>query len=244
MTSLASPAPGRQRANSQSGSPSSTQMNTRSTAAIVAIASKTRGIGIGGALPWKLRNDMKYFQNITSTVDAKFSATAQNAVVMGRKTWESIPKKFRPLPNRLNVVLSRSADVRTTCGIPDDVLTANSFENALDQLAPLRVSGQVAHVFAIGGASVYDAALKTGACDAVYITRVESDAECDVFFPELSKEQYVLTSSSERKEEKGIGYTFEKFSRKEITVAAPTGEMKSETLATTTTTTTTTTTFS
>ena len=141
-------------------------MNTRSTAAIVAIASKTRGIGIGGALPWKLRNDMKYFQNITSTVDAKFSATAQNAVVMGRKTWESIPKKFRPLPNRLNVVLSRSADVRTTCGIPDDVLTANSFENALDQLAPLRVSGQVAHVFAIGGASVYDAALKTGACDA------------------------------------------------------------------------------
>ena len=121
MTSLASPAPGRQRANSQSGSPSSTQMNTRSTAAIVAIASKTRGIGIGGALPWKLRNDMKYFQNITSTVDAKFSATAQNAVVMGRKTWESIPKKFRPLPNRLNVVLSRSADVRTTCGIPDNV---------------------------------------------------------------------------------------------------------------------------
>jgi dihydrofolate reductase/thymidylate synthase len=247
MSSIATPAK-ISKANSQSGSPatiSSTAMNARSTAAIVAIASKTRGIGINGALPWKLKGDMKYFKNITSTVDSTFSSNSQNAVVMGRKTWESIPKKFRPLPNRLNVVLSRSADIRTKCSIPEEVLCANSFDAALDQLAPLRASGKVAQVFAIGGASIYDAALKSGFCDTVYITRVETDAECDVFFPELSKDEYNLASTSERKEESGIGYTFEKFSRNanssstSSSNSSTSGETKSDTTTTTTTTTTT-----
>ena len=201
-------------------------MNTRSTAAIVAIASKTRGIGMGGQLPWRLKGDMAYFKQITSDVPLTFPSTAQNAVVMGRKTWESIPKKFRPLPNRLNVVLSRSADVRTSCDIPDEVLCATSFDNALDQLEPLRLNGQIAQVFAIGGASVYDAALQSGLCDTVFVTRVESEAECDVFFPELSKSAYSLSSTSERQEEKGIGFTFEKFARN--TAAAVAGEGKAD----------------
>ena len=232
------------KANAQSGSPpATTTMNIRATAAIVAIAGTTRGIGIGGKLPWRLKGDMAFFKKITTTVRSEFAETSQNAVVMGRKTWESIPKKFRPLPNRLNVVLSRSKDVRSTCDIPEDVLCADSFDNALDQLAPLRLSGKVADVFAIGGASVYNAALETGSCDTVYVTRVEKDVECDVFFPELPEDKYRLANSSERKEEKGIGYTFETFARVASTQpsAPPPGETKSDTTGTTTTTTTTTT---
>ena len=120
---------------------------------------------------------------VLSTVRSTFShETAQNAVVMGRKTWMSIPKKFRPLPNRLNIVLSRSADVRTICELPKEVLSANSFDNALDQLAPLRLSGEIADVFAIGGASVYKAALDSGSCETVYVTRVEKEVECTLGF--------------------------------------------------------------
>jgi len=71
----------------------------------VVATERSRGIGKDGGLPWKLPGDMAYFKALTSTTrDGK----RVNAVVMGRKTWDSIPDKFRPLPGRLNVVLSRS----------------------------------------------------------------------------------------------------------------------------------------
>ena len=71
---------------------------------IVAACGKSLGIGLNGELPWRLKSEMKYFAETTSrTIDSN----KINAVIMGRKTWESIPLKFRPLKNRLNVVLSR-----------------------------------------------------------------------------------------------------------------------------------------
>ena len=73
---------------------------------LVVAATRKLGIGKAGTMPWKLPGDMAYFKELTSkTADAG----KQNAVIMGRKTWESIPPKFRPLPNRVNVVLTRNA---------------------------------------------------------------------------------------------------------------------------------------
>lgn len=73
---------------------------------LIVAATKSNGIGQNGQLPWRLPKEMKYFARITSHAPEN----AQNAVVMGRNTWESIPNKFRPLPNRLNVVISRQND--------------------------------------------------------------------------------------------------------------------------------------
>jgi dihydrofolate reductase len=78
------------------------------TKLITLIAAATEvgyGIGKNGAMPWRLRGDMDHFKRITQRVT---DTSRQNAVIMGRKTWESLPKSFRPLPGRLNVVLSRN----------------------------------------------------------------------------------------------------------------------------------------
>jgi dihydrofolate reductase len=76
---------------------------------IVAATATTRGIGRGGALPWRLPGDMAYFKKATIGTTA---AGRQNAVIMGRVTWESIPAKFRPLPDRLNVIITRQGEAK------------------------------------------------------------------------------------------------------------------------------------
>ncbi len=80
---------------------------------IVATAKEHQGIGINGQLPWRLSKDMKFFQKATTTLkigNRSGNQDVSNVVIMGRRTWESIPAKFRPLPNRTNVVLSRNTD--------------------------------------------------------------------------------------------------------------------------------------
>jgi len=71
---------------------------------LIVAATKTNGIGQNARLPWRLPKEMAYFVRITSNAPEGHS----NAVIMGRNTWESIPKKFRPLPNRVNIVTSRN----------------------------------------------------------------------------------------------------------------------------------------
>ncbi|KAG0069919.1 dihydrofolate reductase [Linnemannia elongata] len=115
---------------------------------IVVAADRAMGIGKNGGLPWRLRKDMAFFAKITSKVvqgaqDATTTGelTHQrrvNACIMGRKTWESIPKKFRPLTDRFNVIVSRDPhylDDKPEKGNPL-VALATSFEAALDLISP------------------------------------------------------------------------------------------------------------
>jgi dihydrofolate reductase/thymidylate synthase len=77
---------------------------------IVVAYTRRMGIGKDGGLPWRpLKNDMARFKRITM---GSLSKDKFNVVIMGRKTWESIPEKFRPLPGRINIVLSRNPDIK------------------------------------------------------------------------------------------------------------------------------------
>lgn len=103
---------------------------------------------------------------------------------MGRKTWESIPEKFRPLPGRTNVVLTS----RNSMDVPKDVIVASSLEDATAKLD--EQAANLGSVFVIGGAQVYEQAIKKGFVSKVIYTEVSNlpdDAKFDVFFPDLTE---------------------------------------------------------
>lgn len=107
-----------------------------------------------------------------------------NAVIMGRKTWDSIPPRFRPLKGRLNVVISRSfcAPTEEESGSPEtDPVRASSLEQAIAYLRG-RTGGTLGRVFVIGGGQIYAAALEMREARRVLLTKVMSDFECDTHF--------------------------------------------------------------
>ena len=123
-------------------------MSGRSVDVIVA-ATARGGIGKGGTLPWHLPSDMNLFKDITSRVS---SPDLKNAVIMGKRTWSSIPAKYRPLKGRVIVILSRSPGVRASEGIPDDCLVSPSLEAAVTLLSNPPHADKVESIFVIGGA--------------------------------------------------------------------------------------------
>lgn len=165
---------------------------------MIVACDKNHGIGRNNDLPWHLPTDMKYFRSTTAS--PKGENVGQNAVIMGRRTYESLPIDKRPLPRRLNVVLSRNADYHADEG----VLIAESLENALDMLDTYDIH----EVFVIGGGNVYTDAIKNPNCDKLYITEIDNAYECDTFFPEFSRDVWREISRSEKVEENGVEYEF------------------------------------
>jgi len=107
---------------------------------------------------------------------------------MGRKTWESIPARFRPLKDRLNIVLSKSvADLTTSASAGTLDLSSPVWVRSLEQALEYLQSGvkeiHVGRIFVIGGAQVYAAALVMPETRRVLLTRVFSNFDCDTFFP-------------------------------------------------------------
>jgi dihydrofolate reductase len=153
--------------------------STKPLTLIVAATSPSLGIGRNGGLPWRLKSELAYFARVTKRSG---SPSARNAVIMGRKTWFSIPPRFRPLPDRINVVLSRdpALDLRNHGG--DSVVLAQSIEDALEKL---HARGEnVGRVFVIGGAEIYKAALEHPAAKTVLLTRIDTQFEVDTYFPQ------------------------------------------------------------
>lgn len=134
---------------------------------IVAALQPELGIGAKGKLPWRLKQEMKFFRDVTS----KSRDGHVNAVIMGRNTWDSIPAKFRPLPGRLNVVLSRNFENKTENG----VFLSNSMDSALQVLQKpgfLYENQKIDKIFVIGGAQVYNAFVSDPRVDNLLITEV------------------------------------------------------------------------
>lgn len=170
---------------------------------LVVAATRNLGIGKDGSMPWKLPADMAYFKELTTRTR---DSARQNAVIMGRKTWESIPSKFRPLPGRINVVLSRSAthtennsdvvNARDVGPGTKGVYTVDSLESALALCSSPELADKVENVFVIGGGQVYQEAIASPNCSAIHLTRIEEDYECDTFFPDIDSAKFKLWSAA------------------------------------------------
>ena len=172
---------------------------------LILAATPSLGIGKSGGLPWpQLKKEMGYFARVTkrttptgiSEGDAVGEMATKrqrvNAVVMGRKTWDSIPEKFRPLKGRVNVVVTRSVE-RFRSQLPSNTqeemavegpLVAGSVSDALLQLQGDDVEAEVDKVMVIGGASIYEQALKLREAKQVLLTKIQKEYECDTFFSE------------------------------------------------------------
>jgi dihydrofolate reductase len=142
---------------------------------LVVAYARNRVIGRDGDLPWHLPADMRHFRELTMGA----------AVVMGRKTYESIPERFRPLPGRRNLVLSRTPGLALegaeVFGSLDDALAACAGDE---------------ECFVIGGGATYAEALPRAA--RVYATEVEADVEGDTTFPVLDDADWACVRSGER----------------------------------------------
>lgn len=144
---------------------------------IIAAVAKNRVIGKDNQLLWNIPEDMAHFKALT----------AGHTVIMGRKTWESLPPRFRPLPGRRNIVISRQKDYPAS-----GAELADSLENALKAAStatsgrpePTVGSARPGIVFIIGGEQIYRQAM--GLADRLEITEVDLEPEGDAWFPEIS----------------------------------------------------------
>jgi dihydrofolate reductase len=158
------------------------------------------GIGKDEKIPWKLKlkKDGERFRDLTTnTVDK----SKVNAVIMGKATYFSIPPRFRPLQNRLNVVLSTDPDIANK--LPAEVLSFNSMTNALTSL---NENPLVEKIIIAGGSGPYYDAIQLGA--TLRITKVFSEYECNVFFPTICDNDYFIHEETDKQVENGIEYQF------------------------------------
>lgn len=139
------------------------------------------GIGRDGALPWPSnRTDMMFFRNITTQ---RVDPEKINAVIMGRRTWESLGSC--PLPRRLNICITSRPLEGVTC-----------FSSLDDALLYVYFHSQVERVFVIGGAQLYQEALRHPDCHELLVNRIIGDYECDTFFPDIDLANYRLVDSA------------------------------------------------
>ncbi|CAG8562799.1 13040_t:CDS:2 [Ambispora leptoticha] len=206
-------------------------------ACIAAATAEKRAIGIENRLPWKLKRDMRYFEQVTKRViindheDSRrkgddddydssrkeASATKKNAVLMGRRQWESIPPKYQPLKQRLNAVLSRTWKVLPP--LPNNVDQQNNDSNTKDSslaqnlplssppvllfndfmtaIESLSANPQVSQIYVIGGSYVYAEAMASPLCTHILLTQIYKEFEADTFFPPIDESVYQRATHEE-----------------------------------------------
>lgn len=140
---------------------------------LIAAHTANRVIGKNNTLPWHLPDDMKYFMQTTS----------KHPVIMGRKNYDSIPEKFRPLPNRQNIIVTRQAGFRAPgCDVVHSL--SDAFSRAESYAAQ--------ETFVIGGAEIYQQALPHA--HRLYLTEIHTELDGDTFFPVWSKAHWTEVS--------------------------------------------------
>ena len=146
---------------------------------IIVAVDEQNGIGKEGKLPWRLKGDMNFFRETTTKTD---DPKKQNMVIMGRKTWESIPEKFRPLKDRKNIILTRDKDFKIT------EIRKTIVRHSLDSAIELgQKDKNIENIFIIGGAEVFKKSLTHKNLAGIYLTKIHKIFDCDTFFSEIPK---------------------------------------------------------
>lgn len=145
--------------------------------ALIVAVSENGCIGRQGCIPWHVAEDVNHFRRLIS----------DKIVIMGRKTWESFPEQFRPLPSRQNIVITRRMDYP----LPAGVEAYPSIQEALD-------AHQNEDIFMIGGGEIYQQTI--GLADTLYITRVHQEILGDTYFPALDPDEWHLTSQEDHQD--------------------------------------------
>lgn len=156
---------------------------------IVAAAAENNALGKDNDLPWHLPDDFRHFKQLTSG----------HHIIMGRKTFESFPS---PLPNRTHIVISRQADYN-----PEGCIVVSSLQEAYNRVP----DGEDAYV--IGGGQIF--ALAMADADRIELTRVHTEIEADVFFPEIDFDQWTLSREAwhAADERHAFAFTFQTWER-------------------------------
>jgi dihydrofolate reductase len=169
--------------------------------ALVVAHDQQLGIGKDNQLPWKISGDMSHFRQLTTKVT---EANRKNIVIMGRKTWQSIPQKFRPLPRRYNIVLTSDCQSKGD----ESTFFCGNFDQALKLIGEMSFE----NCFVIGGGQVYRQALLIEQFDLIYATQIEGDFQCDTTLPDYRK-NFALISQSQVHEESPYRYQFNLYRR-------------------------------
>ncbi|HVV83757.1 MAG TPA: dihydrofolate reductase [Kofleriaceae bacterium] len=167
----------------------------------VVAADRAGGIGKDNLLPWpKLTEDLRFLRQKTSAA----APGKRNAVIMGRKTWESVPARFRPLPGRLNVVVSRHAPA-----LEGDAIAAPSLDAALEAAG---ARADIDGLYVIGGAEIFRQAFAHPRCRDVYLTRIEATYDTDAHLPPL--DGFDLAEVLAAHHDAGVDYRMERWRRR------------------------------
>jgi dihydrofolate reductase len=170
---------------------------------VVVAADLDWGIGKANGLPWpKLKGDLAHFRRVTSAcAEGKI-----NAIIMGRKTWESEEVKGSPLPRRLNVVVTRKQYT-----VPEGVVVAASLDAAIHAAT----APNVENIFVVGGAEIFKDALGRADLRYVYLTRIQGNFDTEIRIPNLDEMGFVKTEwdGDQTAEENGVSYRIERLAR-------------------------------
>lgn len=155
---------------------------------LIAAVAKNYVIGKDNDLPWHLPDDMKYFMNTTKG----------HHCIMGRKNYDSLPEKFRPLPNRTNIVVTRQAVLKAP-----GCIVVHTIDDAI---AIAQQHGET-ETFVIGGAEIYRAALSMA--NILYITEIDAAVDGDTYFPEFNKDEWKEVSREHHVADARHAYAFD-----------------------------------
>ncbi len=168
--------------------------------ALIAAVARNRAIGRGNDLLWTDPADQRHFRQ----------ATLGCPVVMGRRTWESLPARFRPLPGRRNVVVTRNAGFSAP-----GAETAASLDAALARVAQAPAEGATpppGRVFVIGGGELYALALPRA--DELWLTEIDADLDGDTFFPPFDRSAFDEVSRQPQQAADGTRFAFVTYRRR------------------------------